>query len=96
MVSKTFSPHFPHYIKAKKSSSVVFHTLEDLLNIDHVSKFKISKFQEKPFFRFSLSKETDKKYILMAEYDNGKSWWVVGFINQNIEDLPTWNPLEIT
>ena len=47
---------------------------------------------EPPFYRWS--KGADDSPCLMAEFDDGRKWWVVGFIREGAEllDLPTWEP----
>lgn len=40
------------------------------------------------FYRFSISENT-----LMAEYDRGYEWWVIGYIKDPSQiDLPKWEP----
>ncbi len=29
---------------------------------------------------------------LVAEFDNGKTWYVIGFMSELIDELPDWNP----
>lgn len=43
------------------------------------------------FYRYSLW-HGDAIMHLMAEYDGGEKWWVVGLINGAPPDLPTWKP----
>lgn len=90
-----FTPHFPKFTKNSTNQSYKIETAEDLFKLDHVVAFKLSKFQTKQFFRFSLSQESDRKYILMAEYGSGTAWWVVGFVDKNIPQLPQWNPVGV-
>ena len=62
---------------------VGFDTTEELLEIDFVKNW--SKIET--FYRYSISGNH-----LMAEYENGKKWWVIGNI-RNIVDLPKWIPV---
>lgn len=40
-------------------------------------------------FRFMSTRETDG--LLMAEYDGGRKWWVVGFVKYPEKiNLPKW------
>lgn len=43
------------------------------------------------FFRFSVSRERNE-ICLMAELDEGYTWWVVGKLDRDISQLPTWEP----
>lgn len=50
------------------------------------NKFLQSYFSHEGFFRFAIDvKESiEDEIILMAEYENGHEWWVVGFLkNKN-------------
>lgn len=46
------------------------------------------------FYRFSLSDsgitQGGSAYHLMAEMKNGTEWWVVGYVDGLVPDLPTW------
>ena len=46
------------------------------------------------FYRFSISKRFNGETILMAEYKQGKEWWVVGYITNDekgiTNSLPVW------
>ena len=69
-------------------------SLEELLAIEWVHHFKLLRGDPDPtFYRFSKSMhEIEDKviYTLMAEYREGKEWWVVGHTEKNdiIELLP--------
>ena len=43
-----------------------------------------------PFHRFSQSEEWHDRWLLMAEFDEGKKWWVVGYLKEKVEELPAW------
>lgn len=46
------------------------------------------------FHQFSISERNGEK-ILMAEYRQGKEWWVVGYITDETgltDSLPKWEP----
>jgi hypothetical protein len=87
--------HYPNFCEGFKAKTKSFESLEELLSIKWVDKFS----QRPNFHQFSISKYSDvkgKEYILMAEYDNGNSWFVVGYLDDSkiIEDLPVWEPKE--
>ena len=61
---------------------VTFKTTKELLKIPFVKRWS----KDKEFYRFSISDEN-----LMAEFKNGKEWWVIGNIERPEEvDLPQW------
>lgn len=77
--------YFPTYFDGFKPAVVVFETTDELLRIPFVSKFRDGT----DFSRFSISDG-----ILMAEYNGGKTWWVVGAIAVPSEiALPLWGPV---
>ena len=86
----------PGFFSGFKNSIVEFETTEELLNIDFVKKF--SKFpngeNDKKFYRYSINEVNGhNQKFLMAEYDNGYKWWVIGLINESAKvDLPEWKP----
>jgi hypothetical protein len=47
---------------------------------------------EPPFYRWSKTKR-DEYPCLMAEYDEGRKWWVIGFIREGYDELqlPIWS-----
>lgn len=81
---KTFKKHIPNACKDGNELDEIneFNSLEELLEIPYVKK----QTDRKTFYRYSLSENH-----LMAEYESGYNWWVLGFINDisNL-DLPKW------
>ena len=69
-------------------SCVWFDTIEELLEIvKHLTEIK-------DFYRFSIS-STSSANMLMAEYNNGKKWWVIGYIKDtSYLQLPKWETKE--
>jgi hypothetical protein len=65
---------------------VEFNSLEELVNLPFVK----SMANRENFYRFSIT--TDKTKKLMAEYNEGGEWWVVGFLSETIAELPEWSP----
>ena len=43
-----------------------------------------------PFHRFSQSQEWENRWLLMAEFAEGKKWWVVGYMKESVEGMPAW------
>ena len=78
--------HRPAFFEGFENEVIEVNTKEELLNI----KF-IKNFSEQPnFYRYSI---TDN--CLMAEFENGKKWWVVAHLEDfDSLDLPKWQPPE--
>lgn len=73
--------HIPGYVAGVKRRVAEFETLEQLLDIPWVKLMK-----DRPgFHRFSLSGDR-----LMAEFQQGRLWFVVGYLDEPVEGLPVW------
>lgn len=71
----------PNYFSGFENETVSFSSTEELLEIPFIQNFKHGKFS-------SFSKSDNR---LMAEYDDGYEWWVVGMIKSpELVDLPEW------
>lgn len=71
---------------------VEFNDLQELMDIDFVKQWS----ENPTFFRYSISVEKVLYHdtLLMAEMEEGKSWWVIGYLSgENIEDMqfPHWH-----
>jgi len=67
---------------------IEFEDLDELLSMDWIKERKTLD----NFYRFSLSKMNNSKNytgLLMAEYNEGKKWHVVGYL-KDLVDLPEW------
>lgn len=71
--------HRPAFFEGFENENVPFDTLEELLKISWVANFAKSL----AFHRFSVSDNH-----LMAEYHDGREWWVVGFLKNPVDGLP--------
>lgn len=67
---------------------IEFNSLEELVNLPFVKHYK----NKKDFYRFSITNSKSK--MLMAEYNEGSVFWVVGFLSEAIEGLTEWTPPE--
>lgn len=78
----------PDFMSGWKNEEIQFETKEELLNIDWVNNFTKPQFGIDTFYRFSIS----KGYVLMAEYEEGQAWYVVGYISDSevINQFPKW------
>jgi len=93
----TIRQYRPAYFSGFENETKAFTSLKELLNIDWVDNFrKMPNGQIDPnFHQYSTNKYSDHKgceYVLMAEYNNGHSWYVIGFMDENevIKELPAW------
>ena len=79
--------HRPAFFEGWENEVVNFNTVEELLAIPFVKNFS----DQPNFDKYSISK-SDMGDMLMAEYDGGLIWWVVGHLKE-AEDLqiPVWN-----
>lgn len=65
-----FIKHIPNCVDTSdENPPVEFSTLDELLQIPFVKRFS----KDENFYRYSINKEH-----LIAEYNNGYSWWVIG------------------
>lgn len=94
-VTGTILQHIPGYIEATPEAAT-FDTLDQLLAVPFVAMWP-----DRPsawgdhFYRFSLSHD-DTRLLLMAEFDKGAKYYVVGFLDPSAEHLvtalPRWSP----
>lgn len=84
--------HIPNFVDGAIPKKCEVATLVDLLNTPWINNWaNIDLRENQPFYRWSfgpISKGSESGY-LMAEYGNGKLWWVVATLNKN-PGLPTW------
>ena len=87
--------HIPSCCSGVTPNEAEFTTVEELLEIDWV---KLAK-EDKDFYRFSFSfrDEPDIFSALMLELNEGKFWWVIGYVpfenaKQLKDKLPNWTP----
>lgn len=62
-----------------------FSTLEELLEIPFVKRRTTNPL----FARFSVGREVEDSCVLMAEMKDGK-FWGVGYLKEDVPELPTW------
>ena len=86
----TIKQHIPNFVSGFDPVTQNFETLEELLDIDFVKQWS----GDNDFHQFSIGPYGDR-WHLMAEQNNGKRWWVVGYITGIVKDdlhLPDWKP----
>lgn len=81
-MSNTFRPHMPGFMDFEPDPSVDFTTMAELLAVPIVQRFMA----QAGFYRLSLS-GNQEQWLLMAEYKEGKDWYVLGYLKDQI-DLP--------
>jgi hypothetical protein len=79
--------HIPSFIDGVDPLTIPFETVAELLDIPFVKNFIDG--MAWPFYRFSFCPDIS---ALMAEYQLGQHWFVVGFIRDPLpgEPLPIW------
>ena len=79
--------HVPGFVSGYNAKKAEASTWGELASVDWIDNYKIH--DGKVFYRFSICND-EKRYSLMAEFDNGDYWWVVGDLDQDIPELPRW------
>ncbi len=89
----TIRQYYPAYFSEFMEEVKTFTTLKELFNIEWVDSFsKLSNGEINPkFYRYSISIYPSGN-MLMAEYDGGYEWWVIGYVDENdiINELPVF------
>jgi hypothetical protein len=75
--------HVPGFVSGVEPNVAQVATTADLLALPWIKQYE--KRGDPPFFRFSQSDG-----LLMAEYGDGKKWWVVARLSGDPVDLPEW------
>jgi hypothetical protein len=98
----TIKQHRPNFFSGFENKIKSFETLEELLAIDFVQNFA----NQDNFHQFSVEEIGN---MLMAEYDGGATWYVVGYFSNDVSvsggdivrespwveiDLPIWDNVE--
>ena len=84
--------HIPDWVSLEKSPKEdEFDDLIDLLGIDWVAAFR----KQAHFDHFAIA-PYGKGWLLIAVFNGGHTWWVVGHINELTEKMQDymlrWNP----
>ena len=92
----TIRQRIPNYVSGVDPETVEFQTLDDLLDIPFVKIWKENGLcRDNNFYQYSVSEE-HWGTVLMAEYNSGIKWWVVGTmkgITGKELGLPEWKPV---
>lgn len=84
----TIKQHRPAYFTGFNNEVVSFTTTDELLAIPFVAGFR----DLDGFHRHSVSRD-GVRLMLMAELNDGRKWWVIGYLDEDCPDLPTWKPV---
>ncbi len=84
--------HIPSFMEGVEAKTCEFNSVEELLTIDWVDNF--TKRSRMTFYQFSVSRPWYAEAALMAEYDDGTTWAVVGYFKDGevVSELPNWEP----
>jgi len=87
----TIRRHVPNCVDMDdECNPIEFSTVEELLDISFVKSFK----DYDDFHKFSIADRFNGP-SLMAEYNKGKKWWVIGHIDDASSiDLPDWKAVD--
>jgi hypothetical protein len=91
-LTNRFYQHIPPYVQTNEYLVFDFNTTEELLDHPWIAVWGQQDFKEKPFSRYSLSKDG----YLMAEFGDNEVWWALGKIQYPDKiSLPAWGaPVE--
>lgn len=80
--------HIPGFVQTDAAPDTAEYTsTETLMAAPFVKRWATVKPR---FHRFSLSRDHMPRPYLMAEFDEGREWWVVGFMDGDLPDMPEW------
>jgi hypothetical protein len=74
----------------RNALTVDYFDIKSLLNINFVKHYS----EQENFFRYSITEnvvEHSDEIVLMAEFNNGKNWYIVGYLSDKVR-LPEWKP----
>ena len=87
----TIKQHIPNFVSGIEPETHEWTTLPELLSIPFVARFR----DDYSFEHFAFSPSGDH-WLLMAVYEGGHRWWVVGYLDElpREEGLIPWHPPE--
>lgn len=89
----TFRQHIPGFVDGCEPEIATFQSAEELLALSVVERYREDP--NRGFHRFSIARQSRGPSLLMVERDDGRWWWVVGYIDDATGiDLPEWFPVE--
>lgn len=92
-MTNSIKQYIPAMVETNEAPTVMpFDTPEELSAIPFVAAFTAMP----NFHRFSVSPRIGARALLIAEYHGGAEWWVVGYLEQPVSELPMWDADEAT
>jgi hypothetical protein len=67
--------------------SASFNSLDELMEIEWIASWK----EHTDFYKYSIS----RNQWLMAEFKEGREWWVIGYFHEVYNDVQLWFPIWI-
>lgn len=82
--------YLPAFADGQRPQRAICATFDDVRRLEWVRRWEIFGLNNSAFFRWSLG-DGD---LLMAEFDEGRQWWVVAYLRGDRLDgqLPAWTP----
>jgi len=78
--------HIPPFFDGFEPKLERIETAADLDGVDWLQSWR----RHPDFYRFSVSREAGRMKLLMAEFEKGRKWYVVGILSNDLPDLPAW------
>ena len=78
--------HIPPFFDGFEPKLEHIESAADLDSIEWVQSWR----QDPGFYRLSVAREAGRFKLLMAEFDRGAKWYVIGTLTADLPDLPTW------
>lgn len=82
-----FVQHIPDFVSGEPAVTIEADSIDELLQSEVVQRYK-----SPDFYRWSWSPNQGKwsKACLLVETENGRHWWVVGYLSEIPKELPMW------
>jgi hypothetical protein len=78
--------HIPAFFEGFDAKLERIENVADLDGIDWLQSWR----RHPDFYRFSVSRDAGRMKLLMAEFDQGRKWYVVGILSNDLPELPEW------
>lgn len=71
------------------------HLVAHVVNAEYLKEVSfVNKWtKHKEFYQLSIARGCGT-YELMVELQEGREWWVLGFLDRDVPELPTWKSKE--
>ena len=84
--------HIPGFCSGIEPQEVTVESVEDLARLEWIRSWR----DDPGFYRFSMSPRVPGWHsaLLIAEFQEGRQWWVVAYLKDTIPGLPLWEKKE--